>query len=216
MHMVNTITIAAFVGTAVLSYLLGSLNFAIIISRIFGDDVRRHGSGSAGMTNILRTYGKGPAACTLAGDFLKTILAIFLARFLFAWVGITALDAGYYAGLFVLLGHLYPLYFGFKGGKGVVTSMAIMLCVNPLAFLIVAVIFIPFVFAVKIVSLASILGAIAFPLVTCIVRLIQGRDALLDTLCASVIGLIVIIKHRDNIKRLLNGTENKFGKPKGG
>ncbi|HPV99426.1 MAG TPA: glycerol-3-phosphate acyltransferase, partial [Oscillospiraceae bacterium] len=107
--------------TAALSYLLGSCNMAIIVSRLFRvPDIREFGSGSAGMTNMLRTYGKKLAAITFAGDFLKGSLAVFLARVIFARMGF-AMDLGYLAGIFVVLGHIFPIFFGFHGGKGVAT-----------------------------------------------------------------------------------------------
>ena len=197
---------------AAISYLLGSCNFAIILSKtIKKDDVRRYGSGNAGMTNILRTYGKKTAFFTALGDFVKAVAAVLLARFLFAHGGFdTAYDAGYIAGLFVLLGHLYPLYFHFKGGKGVMTTLGVLLMVNPLVFLAICVIFVPLIFATRIVSLGSVLGAIAYPVFTFIIRTWQGRPALFETCCALLTGAIVLYVHRSNIKRLLNGTENRF------
>lgn len=205
--------IALLAVVAVGSYLLGSINFAIIISRFYArDDVRRHGSGSAGMTNMLRTYGKLPAALTAAGDFLKTAVAIAISRLLSSRLGVEIpVDMGYLSGLFVMLGHLFPLYFGFKGGKGVVTTLGVIFCVNPIVFAIIAVIFIPLVFITRIVSLGSVLGAIAYPIITWIVLSVRGEEPLYDTLLASLFGIIVLVMHRDNIKRLLTGTENRFG-----
>lgn len=198
------------------SYLIGSVNFAIIVSRLTQkDDVRHHGSGSAGMTNMLRTYGKWPAAITFAGDFFKAAAAIALARWAFARYGVSLpLDAGYIAGIGVLMGHLFPLYFHFKGGKGVASSLGIMFCINPLVFVIIAVVFVPLVFITRIVSVGSVLGAAAYPIVTWIVLRVQGIPPLYDTLCACVIALVVLISHRANIQRLLNGTENRFGQKK--
>jgi len=205
----------AFVLIAVISYLLGSLNFALILSRqLAGDDIRRHGSGNAGMTNVLRTYGKKMAAATAAGDFVKAMVAIGLSRYIFIRLGITILDAGYPSGLFVILGHQFPLYFGFKGGKAVIVSLAVIVLTNPLVFLIIMVVFVPFVFMVKIVSLASVLGAVAYPVLTWAVLTWMGRDARYDTICAAVIGAIILFNHRQNIGRLLKGTENKFGSKK--
>ena len=124
-------TIGATAITALIAYLLGSISFAIIVSKVYAhDDVRKYGSKNAGMTNILRTYGKLPAFFTLLGDFLKGVLAVVIGRWIFSAMGITAFDAGYVAGFFALLGHLYPVYFGFKGGKGVLTSLGIILVVN--------------------------------------------------------------------------------------
>lgn len=203
--------ILAVIIVAAFSYLLGSISFAVIVSRVYAkDDVRKHGSGGAGMTNILRTYGKGPAVFTAVGDFGKGLLAVCLARLLFHRMGIELVDAGYIAGLFVILGHLFPLYFGFRGGKGVMTTLGIILIVNPVVFLIVAVVFVPIVFATRIVSIGSLLGAIAFPFITWGMQVWRGRPALYDTICAAVIAVIILVMHRDNIKRLLAGTENKF------
>ena len=196
---------------AVSSYLLGSFNFAIIISKAAAQgDVRAHGSGNAGMTNMLRTYGTGKAALTALGDFLKAIAAVLLARLVFAGDAFGAIEAGYLAGFFVLLGHLFPLYFGFKGGKGVITTLGIALILNPIVFLILIAVFLPLVFITRIVSLGSILGAICYPALTFALRSLQGRPALFETLCAVVLAGIIICMHRSNIKRLLSGTENRF------
>ena len=197
---------------AVLSYLLGSCNFAIILSKIFKkDDVRNHGSGNAGMTNILRTYGKKAAFFTALGDFSKAVIAVQLARYLFDFGGIEPVcDPGYIAGLFVLLGHVFPLYFGFKGGKGVMTTLGVLFMVNPIVFLIICVIFVPLIFITRIVSLGSVCGAIAYPIVTFAVRLLQGRPDVFETVCTIITGGLVLYVHRSNIKRLLNGTENRF------
>lgn len=213
--MFDTTFIIALLAVAVVSYLLGSISFAVIVSRVFAkDDVRKHGSGNAGMTNILRTYGKGPAAVTAAGDFAKAIASIFFARWLFNMMGIDALDAGNIAGLFVILGHVYPLYFGFKGGKGVMTTLGVILAVNPAVFLIVAIIFIPLVLVTKIVSLGSVLGATAYPVITYVTAYLWHRPAFYSTLFAAVYAVIILIMHRQNIKRLINGTEHKFGSKK--
>ncbi len=211
----TTQTLIAFGCAALLSYLLGSLNFALIVSGLVAkDDIRRYGSGNAGMTNMLRTYGKKLAVATALGDFSKTVAAVFLSRWIFSCFSVTIMDAGYLSGLFVLLGHMYPLYFKFRGGKGVITCLAIISVTNPLAFIIVSVFFIPFVFITKIVSLGSILGAITYPILTFLLLWFQGKPFVYDTIFASVIGMIILVNHRENIKRLLNGTENKFGQKK--
>lgn len=197
---------------AVASYLLGSINFAVILSRCFAkDDVRTHGSGNAGMTNMLRTYGKRMALFTGIGDFSKGLIAVLLARLVLNyWLGIVEFDAGYIGGLSALIGHIFPIYFGFKGGKGVLTSLGIILVINPLAFFILAVIFVPLVFITRIVSLGSILGALSFPIITYILLVLQHKNPWIDTIMAAVFALIVVFMHRENIKRLLSGTENRF------
>ncbi len=182
-------TIGATAITALIAYLLGSISFAIIVSKVYAhDDVRKYGSKNAGMTNILRTYGKLPAFFTLLGDFLKGVLAVVIGRWIFSAMGITAFDAGYVAGFFALLGHLYPVYFGFKGGKGVLTSLGIILVV--------------------------ITGALLYPVITLVVDLCLRKPALFDVLFAALFSVIVIYKHKDNIRRLLNGTEKRIGDKK--
>lgn len=208
-------TIGATAITALIAYLLGSISFAIIVSKVYAhDDIRKYGSKNAGMTNILRTYGKLPAFFTLLGDFLKGVLAVVIGRWIFSTMEITAFDAGYVAGFFALLGHLYPVYFGFKGGKGVLTSLGIILVVNPLVFFILLIIFLPILFITKIVSLISITGALLYPVITLVVDLCLRKPALFDVLFAALFSVIVIYKHKDNIRRLLNGTEKRIGDKK--
>ena len=197
---------------ALVSYLLGSVSFAVIVSRIGAkDDVRNHGSGNAGMTNILRSYGKKMAAFTAIGDFGKGVIAVALGRIIFSLAGIQGIDAGYIAGLFVILGHLYPLFFGFKGGKGVLTSLGAAVIVSPIPFLVIAGIAIPTVFAVKIVSLISIIGFAPYPVVVVAVDLLLNKPFLGELIFALVVSGLGIWKHRGNIQRLRAGTEYKFG-----
>lgn len=197
---------------ALVSYLLGSVSFAVIVSRIGAkDDVRNHGSGNAGMTNILRSYGKKMAAFTAIGDFGKGVIAVALGRIIFSLAGIQGIDAGYIAGLFVILGHLYPLFFGFKGGKGVLTSLGAAVIVSPIPFLVIAGIAIPTVFAVKIVSLISIIGFALYPFVVVAVDLLLNKPFLGELIFALVVSGLGIWKHRGNIQRLRAGTEYKFG-----
>ena len=215
--MTITTTLIFLAVTALLGYLLGSLNAAIIVSRLLkGEDIRNFGSGNAGMTNMLRTYGKGPAALTAIVDFSKGAVAIILARVAAGHLGLElGIDIGYVAGIAAMLGHLFPLYFGFKGGKGVMTALGVILCVNPLVFAIVATVFVPLVFITKIVSLCSILGSLSLPFVTWAVLHWGGYPPMPDSLLAGAIGLLIIVMHKENIKRLLNGTESRFGGNKG-
>lgn len=148
-----------YVLTGLVAYLLGSINTAIIVSKFYiKSDVRQKGSGNAGMTNMLRNYGAKPAIITCAGDFLKGVIAILLARgVIYAMFGPAVFDPAYIAGICVLLGHIYPIYFGFRGGKGMVTTASVLLMINPLMFGIIMVIFLIIVLTSKIVSLGSIL-----------------------------------------------------------
>ena len=211
------IVIFLLAASVIVGYLLGSLNAAIIVSRLLkGEDIRNFGSGNAGMTNMLRTYGKGPAALTAVVDFGKGAVAIILARVAAGYLGLELnVDIGYIAGIAAMLGHIFPIYFGFKGGKGVMTAMGVMLCVNPLVFLILAAVFVPLIFITRIVSLSSILGSLCLPIVTWLVLSFRGQPPLYDSLLAGVIGLLIIVMHKENIKRLLNGTESRFGRKRG-
>ena len=212
--MQTTILMSAVV--ALVGYLLGSISFAILIMKLYTHkDIRDFGSGNAGMTNILRTLGKKAAALTLIGDLGKGVLAVVLARWVFSLAGIenTAIGA-YVAGFFALIGHIYPLYFGFKGGKGILVSAGVILVLDPLLFPILIAVFLITVIFTKIVSLSSLVCCAVYPIATYVVHMLQGRPALIDTLLAVCISLIVVFMHRSNIKRLLNGTEARFGQKK--
>lgn len=193
---------------AVLSYLLGSVNFGIILSqKLEKDDVRNHGSGNAGSTNMLRNYGKKTAALTIIGDMAKVAVAILLAR----WIAGGELYASHtilmksFAGLFCVLGHIFPCYFSFKGGKGVATSGGMVLLIDWRVALILLAVFIIIVALTKWVSLGSIIMAILYP-----VLMFLFYKSLWITIVAAVFAVIVIAAHRGNIKKLLNGTESKI------
>ncbi|MDD5920921.1 MAG: glycerol-3-phosphate 1-O-acyltransferase PlsY [Oscillospiraceae bacterium] len=208
-------TVLASILSAAAAYLLGSVSFAIVVSKsLYHQDVRQFGSGNAGMTNILRTYGKKAAALTLAGDFLKGVAAVLISRLIFAAMGVTLFDGAYVGGLFAILGHLYPVYFGFRGGKGILTSIGIIAVINPLVCLGLLIIGLPLIFLTKIVSVGSLAGAVCYPFLTLLVDFWQGGVSWLDFSFSLVIALLVIWMHRSNIKRLLNGTENRFGSKK--
>ncbi len=197
-------------AAALAGYLLGSINFAVVVSRLLDhDDIRNYGSGNAGMTNILRVYGKKQAALVCLGDFGKGVAAVTLARALFGWAGITVMDGGYVGAFAVLLGHLFPVFFGFRGGKGVLASAGIMLVLNPRVFIILVPIIVAIMLLTRIVSLGSILAAVAYPVLTWVV---VGGAA--NTAFAALMAAVVIYMHRENIKRLLNGTESRFGQKK--
>lgn len=201
---------------ALIGYLLGSVNFAVVVSRLlYHDDVRNYGSGNAGMTNMLRTYGKKAAFLTGLGDFFKGTLAVIIGRWVFVSIGVTAFDGGFVGMIAVLMGHLFPLYFHFKGGKGILCCCGAILVLNPIAFLFLLVGAVPIAFITRIVSLASIIGAAGFPFLTYGIAVFRGEPHRLNTLFAIVGAVIVIYMHRENIKRLLNGTEKRIGKPRG-
>jgi len=194
-----------FAVISVLPYLLGSCNFAIIISRLFyHEDIRTFGSGNAGMTNMLRTYGKNAAAATLVTDAVKTVIATFLGRLVFGIIG------AYVAGLFCVLGHVFPVFYKFKGGKGVVTAAVTILMTNWKVGLVLITIFAILVLSTKYISLGSVMGALIYPLILDRMNRVERIPAPpIVMVFALAITLIVVLKHASNIKRLIAGTENK-------
>jgi acyl-phosphate glycerol 3-phosphate acyltransferase len=213
--MMNTSFVIAVVLVALSSYLLGSVNASLVVCKVTGkEDIRKFGSGNAGMTNMLRTYGKSAAAATAFGDFIKAVIAVILSRYIFAWLTTVSIDPGYIAGFFVMIGHSYPLYFGFKGGKGVMCTIGTITSINPLIFAALAAICLPLILITRIVSLASIFGAILFPIFVFVSLHLRGLPVLYETVSAAIIGGWILYLHRSNIQRLLNGTENRFGSKK--
>ena len=183
-----------------LPYLLGSLNFAIIISKLFyRDDIRKYGSGNAGMTNMLRTYGKLPAAATLLLDMAKGAVSVVLGTLIFADIGSAI------AGLFVVLGHMFPCFYKFKGGKGVATTAMVVLATDWLVFLILLAIFLVIVIGTKYVSLGSVMCMLIYPFV-----LANIHNTGFNVLSAIIVAALVIFMHRSNIARLRAGTESKI------
>jgi acyl phosphate:glycerol-3-phosphate acyltransferase len=189
----------------VAAYLIGSISFGIIFSKLFGlPDPRTVGSGNIGATNIARSGKKLPAILTLLGDALKGWLPVWLAlqSNMLMWVVASV-------GLAVFLGHLYPIYHKFKGGKGVATALGVILAISPMVAL-VAVIAWAIVFAIsRISSLSAIVAAIAAPIAAWF--LLPYKDYVLLVLVMTV---FLVWRHRSNIQKLLNGTETGFGKKK--
>lgn len=185
---------------AVVGYLLGSINSAIIVSKVFmGYDIRTKGSGNAGLTNSLRCMGAKPTLGVLAGDILKTVIACVIGRMMIGPFGALI------AGSFAIIGHMFPLYFRFKGGKGILSGVTMIFVFDWRIAAILCVVFFILVAATRWVSLGSIVGAALFPILTwCFWHEINM------TVIAFVMAAAVIYMHRSNIGRLLNGTENKF------
>ena len=200
----------------VLAYLLGSINSAILISKVlYHDDIRKHGSGNAGTTNMLRTYGKGAAGLTLLGDMLKTVIAIFIAGTLhgFGYVNGVSCNEGwcYMAGLFAVLGHIFPIYYGGKGGKGVLVTATMALMLTPLLFTILLLIFILIVAVTKYVSLGSVTGAIFYPVIVNGYFMIYGiRPHFILILCTILVAILIFWCHKENLKRIGERTERKI------
>ena len=187
----------------VAAYLLGSLSFATILVRVFRkQDVRELGSGNAGATNVLRTAGGRLAAATMALDVLKGAAAVLLMRAVTydpRWAGLAAVAA--------VLGHVFPVFFGFRGGKGVATVIGAFLVLAPLAVLLVVLVFAAVVATTRYVSLGSVTAACVLPLA---LRLLRAPDAVIVT--GAAMTLLLLVSHRANIRRLLAGTERRLGK----
>ena len=204
------------------AYLLGSVDTGILVSKyLYHDDVRTHGSGAAGMTNMLRTFGKKAAALTAVGDVLKGVVAVCLGRWLFghlpADAAVSPYLGVYLAAILAVVGHSKPIYFGFKGGKGVLVGAGAALATEPIACLVLLVIFLVEVAITHIVSLGSIIIAALYPVLTLCYWLWKGTDAaslVFITVCCVLMGAYVIWLHRSNIQRLKNGTEYRFGEKK--
>ena len=201
------------IATGIIAYLIGSINSSILISKaVMGKDIRESGSGNAGATNMLRTMGKKYAVITLVIDILKGVVSLLLAS-LAIRLGAYGFTP-YIAGVCVVLGHNFPLFFGFKGGKGVATSLGVILLLDWKIGLITLALAIIVMAATRYVSLGSILSAIVFMVLqTAVMLLWQGFDVV-RFICVLILGLLLIVRHSANIKRLLNGTENKLGSKK--
>ena len=192
----------------IIAYFLGSLNFAVIISKVkFHEDIRKYGSGNAGMTNMLRTYGKAAATFTLLGDAAKAAVSVMIGTLLCGEAG------AYIAGLCCVIGHSFPIYYGFKGGKGIVVTAMTILCLNWLAFVILFAIFVLLVATTKYLSLGSIIGMLLYPLMlNRLYPFTHGgmSEGAVPAIVSILNAALVIWLHRENLKRLWKGNENKF------
>lgn len=211
----------AIILAAAVGYFLGSCNFAIIIVKIMkGVDIREMGSRNAGLTNTYRCCGPVPALLTLIGDLCKGVVAVGIARLIAGGLnaGFRPEDdtqyIGYIAGLFAIIGHVFPCYFQFKGGKGVLVGIASLLMISPKVFLCLLLIFIAIFAISKYVSLSSIIATLYCPLATLLISWIDcgasfGRSFLYMLLSLPMAALVLWM-HRTNIERLMNDTEPKF------
>jgi glycerol-3-phosphate acyltransferase PlsY len=183
------------------AYCIGSIPTGLLLAKAFGGvDIRTKGSGNIGATNVYRTLGRKIGLLTLVGDCLKGLLPVLAAKALqlpVAWIALI--------GIAAFLGHIFPIFLRFKGGKGVATALGVFLATTPFAVLGALVVFIAVLVSRKYVSLASIAAAAVMPLLTTLIN----RDATIVAM-SLVISVIVILKHHENIARLRNGTESKF------
>ena len=204
---------AAYIIVGIVAYLIGSISFSVIISKkMAGFNVREKGSGNAGATNMLRSVGKKAAILTLLGDALKGVVAILFAII----VGAIAKSADksllvQIAGILVVVGHTFPIFFGFKGGKGVATSLGVLLMTNWKIGLICLVFALVLMAVTRMVSLGSIGAAVLFPVLVLFIHtnftISEGSSYFVYSV---ILAAIVIFNHRANIQRILNGTENKL------
>ncbi len=190
---------------AVVSYLLGGLNGAIITSiNFFRKDVRKYGSGNAGLTNFTRVFGPNHMALVVLVDVLKAVITILFGKWLLGTQGYPVIGT-LFAGFCTMLGHVYPLYYRFKGGKAILCGGVLVWMIDWRIGLICWLLFLIIVVFTKYVSLGSLCGGLAVPLLL-LAFSYQGLDVILGLLCA----LLIVVSHRENIVKLIKGTENKL------
>lgn len=204
---------AAYIIVAIVAYLLGSISFSVIVSKkLAGFDVREKGSGNAGATNVLRSVGTKGAILTLLGDALKGVVAILFAIL----VGVIAKNSDkallvQIAGILVVIGHTFPIFFEFKGGKGVATALGVLLMTNWKIGLICLVFALVLMALTRMVSMGSVGAAILFPVLTLFIHSnYTVSDGSSYFIYSIILAVIVAFNHRSNIQRILNGTENKL------
>jgi len=196
-------------AAVVAAYLIGSLSFAVIVSKFYGlDDPRSYGSGNPGATNVLRSGRKKAAALTLLGDALKGLVAVLLARWLQSYFGL-ADEVVAAVAVAVVAGHMWPLFFGFKGGKGVATALGVLLALSWPVALICAAVWLIMAFGLKISSLAALTATVISPLAAMFLVQQPSWQAAI-----AVIAALVLLRHRSNIQNLLSGKESKIGSGK--
>ena len=210
---------------SIISYLIGCRNTSLTITKILkiGSDIRSVGSGNAGFTNVLRTMGKKMAIFTFIGDFLKGILAVWITSMIvtssqaFQNNENLILSAKYISGMMCVIGHIYPCFFKFKGGKGVLTAWATMFLIDWRVAVVLITVFLITLLISKIISLASIMAAVSYPVSTFVICFFGDYlvtknlyDMLFPTIASLIVGALVIYKHKSNIIKLLNGKEIKI------
>ena len=205
---------AAYIIIAIIAYLIGSINFSVIISkRMAGFDVREKGSGNAGTTNMLRSIGVKAAVITLLCDILKGVVVILIAILIGNIVdGLDDALLVQLAGIFVIIGHTFPIFFGFKGGKGIATSLGVLLMINWQIGLICLVFALILMAITRMVSVGSIAAAILFPVLVVFIGQnyivpVNNRSYLIFSI---IIAILVLFNHRENLKRIFTGKENKI------
>ena len=199
---------AIYIVIALISYFIGSISFSVIFSRKFaGFDVRDKGSKNAGTTNVLRTVGTKIALLTLLCDILKGVIAIVIAILAAKiWNDVDIDILKYLAGFFAILGHTFPIFFEFRGGKGVATALGVLITLNWKIGLICLIFAVIIIALTRMVSVGSILSAILYPILT----IFMANIAFIPVAISILITLLIIFNHRENLKRIKDGTENKI------
>ncbi len=210
--------LTACIITIVSAYLLGSINTSIILSKAKRNDIRTHGSGNAGATNVLRVMGKAAAALVVIGDALKAFVAVAVSGLVAYYCNITAPDSlilKYIAVIFVVIGHDFPVFFGFRGGKGIVTSVAIIFALDWRLGIMVLGTGVLCIVLTRFVSLGSLVGCVIFPLF-CIAKYMDVPFSYetLIIIPAAFLGILGAWRHKSNIEKLVSGTERKIGEKK--
>ena len=201
-----------YVLTAVCAYLIGSFNYSIVVSKVFtGDDIRSKGSGNAGSTNMQRAYGWRAGLITLLVDFMKALVPTLAARLLFTmYLPEHATLAAAVAGFFCAVGHCFPLYFGFKGGKGVAVGAIMIFMTDPRCFVVALAVFVILVAITRYVSLGSTMAGVSFPIsYVCLIGA-SGADGIATLCLATALAVMVLVLHRKNYSRIFKGTESKI------
>ena len=187
--------------TAVIAYLLGNFSSGLLIGRLFGqEDIRKTGSGNAGTTNVMRTLGWLPSVLTLVGDVVKAVLAVLVGRLLSGETGALI------AGVAVVAGHNWPVFFGFKGGKGIAASLGVILMTDPLIALILLLIQFSILIPTRLMSLASVASSISYSILVAIFHWGEWGYVLFGF----ILGFMAVYSHRANLKRLINKNENRL------
>ncbi len=197
------------IAVGIVSYLIGSINCSILISGIFKKDVRDSGSGNAGATNMLRTFGPAVGVITMLGDFLKTLIPLVATRLIFQdeyyWQAMVA-----FSGFCCSMGHAFPIYFGFRGGKAVTVVAMVLFVVDWRCFAVGVSLFVLTILLTKYVSLGSIVGAFSGPATMFFISKKNMMNRWFVVLCLFALAVMILILHWENVKRLLNGTERRF------
>ena len=193
-----------YVLVSIIAYLMGNIATAYLVSRAVGKiDIRKHGSGNSGSTNVLRVLGAKPAAIVFLGDVLKGTAAVLIGGYIGGGYGEIL------AGIFVVAGHNWPILLGGKGGKGIATTIGLMLPIDPLMVGLILIVGIIVIITTRYVSLASMVGITIYP-----IAMIITQKPLEYIIFSLILSAIAIYRHKANIKRLLNGTESKLGRKK--